>query len=192
MSNEHENTITKLQSAEENLQKLKQEIASLKKSLPPESVQDYSLKGINGDVKLSDLFGDKSDLILIHNMGKSCPYCTLWADGFMGLLPHFKNRAAFVVVSPDDPATQKEFADGRGWKFQMISAQGSTFTKDMGYETDEGYVLPGYSTFHKDKDGKITRITHGYFGPGDDYCGIWHMFELLKDGAGEWQPGFSY
>ena len=77
----------------------------------------------NKTVKLSSLFGNKGDLILIHNMGKNCPMCTMWADGFNGVLQHLEDKAAFVVVSPDGPRTQKNFAKSRGWKFKMLSAE---------------------------------------------------------------------
>src|SRR6516164_9513796 len=60
-------------------------------------------------------------------MGASCPYCTLWADGFNGLLPHIENRAAFVVASPDDPQAQEKFKASRGWRFPMVSHRDSTF-----------------------------------------------------------------
>jgi predicted dithiol-disulfide oxidoreductase (DUF899 family) len=35
---------------------------------------------LQGTVRLSELFAGKADLILIHNMGTTCPNCTLWAD----------------------------------------------------------------------------------------------------------------
>jgi len=66
---------------------------------------------------LAGLFGRKDDLVVIHNMGSSCPYCTLWADGFNGLYDHLANRAAFALSSPDAPAAQKRFAEGpRDWE----------------------------------------------------------------------------
>jgi len=37
----------------------------------------------------------------------------MWADGLTGLLHHIENRAAFVVISPDRPDVQKEFASSR-------------------------------------------------------------------------------
>ncbi len=49
------------------------ELVNLKKQLPREEVNDYELKGQYGLIKLSSLFGDKKDLIIIHNMGVSCP-----------------------------------------------------------------------------------------------------------------------
>ena len=68
----------------QELEALHQEIAEKQKQLAamltsdPQPVEDYAFVG-PGDVprKLSDLFGDKDDLVLIHNMGSRCPYCTL-------------------------------------------------------------------------------------------------------------------
>jgi predicted dithiol-disulfide oxidoreductase (DUF899 family) len=76
----------------------------------PEELADYVFARSNGNVRLSELFGDKIDLIVIHNMGSSCPNCTLWADGFNGIYDHLVNRASFVVSSPDLPAVQTSFA----------------------------------------------------------------------------------
>lgn len=83
----------------------KKKLLQLSRRLPNEEIEkDYSLKDWNGrDVKLSRLFGKNNDLILVHNMGRQCPYCTLWADGFNGLVKHLEDRASFVVVSPDPP-----------------------------------------------------------------------------------------
>ncbi|HEY4822831.1 MAG TPA: hypothetical protein VIH83_04000 [Candidatus Bathyarchaeia archaeon] len=50
-----------------------------------EKVREYVLTDSEGGkAALSTLFGKKDDLILVHNMGRSCPYCTMWADGFNG------------------------------------------------------------------------------------------------------------
>jgi predicted dithiol-disulfide oxidoreductase (DUF899 family) len=149
-------------------------------------VQDYVLKDRdNNDVKLSEMFGDKRDLILVHNMGKSCSYCTLWADGFSGVTYFMEKKAAFVVVSPDAPEVQKAFAGERGWKFKMYSGKDSTFIKDMGYVMDDGSYWPGASIFHKNDDGSISRVTKTYFGPGDDYCSVWHFFDLLPQNSND-------
>ena len=180
-----------LAQAEEDWRDLSKKIVELRRLACGETVEDYAFQTSSGDVKLSSLFDGRDDLVLIHNMGKSCPYCTMWADGFNGLLPHLEDRAAFVVVSPDDPKVQEEFAAGRGWKFRMVSSQGSNFTKEMGYEND-GKPMPGYSTFTRDSDGSIQRIAHAAIGPGDPYCATWHLFDLLKDGVAGWQAKFEY
>lgn len=149
----------------------------------------------NLPVALADLFGDKDDLILVHNMGKRCVYCTLWADGINGFHQHIQDRTSFVVISPDDPATQKEFATSRGWKFKMLSDKDRTFSIDMGFgkmKDDKYYAMPGYSTFHRETDGTIKRIGYDEFGPGDLYAPIWHMLDLLPAGAAGWEPQYEY
>src|SRR5215472_6607797 len=90
---------------------LRQELRAVQATAEPEEVRDYELGTMNGVVRLSALLGDKRDLIVIHNMGVSCAYCTLWADGYNGIYDHLAARAAFVVSSPDPPAAQKKFAD---------------------------------------------------------------------------------
>ena len=159
-------------------------------------MKDYELVSVEGPVRLSDTFGDKDDLILVHNMGAGCPYCTMWADEFNGVLQHLQSRAAFVVVSPNNPKVQQNLARKRGWRFQMYSAEGSEFIGDMGFQQeDEDYMSgyqPGVSVFHRNGDGTIFRVSKDAFGPGDLYCGVWHLFDLLPDGSGEWGPRFDY
>ena len=190
---ENNRLVEKIQKLEDGLYKQAKELAELKRLLPAEDVKDYNF-AVNGgsETKLSDLFGDMSDLIIVHNMGKNCPYCTLWADGFNGLMHHFEDRAGFVVVSPDAPNVQSEFAAGRNWGFKMASDSSGDFTRDMGFLNEDNYWLPGYSTFVKKDDGSIQRVGQAFFGPGDLYNSAWHMFDLLDGGVGDWQPKFGY
>ena len=180
-----------IQNLEEQLFELKKQLAEKRRNQPREEVLDYEFDAQGGEkIKLSELFGSNSDLIVVHNMGKSCPYCTMWADGFNGLVEHLNNRAPFVVCSPDSPDVQREFAHSRGWRFKMISDSGN-FTKDMGFASDEGYA-PGFSTFVKGDDRKIYRIASAWFGPGDDFCSAWHFFAVLADGINSWNPKIEY
>ena len=32
----------------------------------------------------------------------------------------------------------------------------------------------------------------GVWREGDDFCAVWHMFDLLKDGWAGWEPQYSY
>jgi predicted dithiol-disulfide oxidoreductase (DUF899 family) len=170
----------KLQQIEKDLERGRQKMFKVLGKMAKMDIQDYVLKDRNNkDIKFSELFGDKQDLILIHNMGKSCSYCTMWADGFNGIFPHIEKRAAFALVSPDAPEVQRDFADNRGWKFRMYSGIDSPFIKDMGYQTDKGDYWPGASAFHKDEDGNITRVSKTFFGPGDYFCSVWHFFDML-------------
>jgi predicted dithiol-disulfide oxidoreductase (DUF899 family) len=184
-----------IESLEKEVMEKAKKLHALRRQLPPEPVEDVELLGPTGPIRLSRLFGRHEDLLIVHNMGKSCPYCTLWADGLNGMVDHIESRTAFFVVSPDPPEEQKAFAAARGWRFRMLSDGDSGFTKAMGYVNEEDgktQYWPGFSTFRKREDGSVVRIAHGYFGPGDLYCSVWHLFEHLDGGTGEWQPRFTY
>ena len=160
-------------------------------AVEPEPMRDYDFASCEGPKRLSRLFGAKRDLFVIHNMGRSCVHCTLWADGFNGLYPHIADRAAFVVASPDPPDVQQSFAASRAWRFPMVSHQGSSFAADMGYRADDGGWLPGVSVFRRDGE-QIVRVADTGFEPADDFCALWHFFDLLPEGAAGWRAKFAY
>lgn len=181
-----------LAQAWQELQAARQRMIDLRRQLPQEAVRDYVFSGPDGSrVPLSRLFGDKLDLMVIHNMGTSCAYCTLWADGLNGIFPHLQDRAAFVVISPDAPEIQQDFAAQRGWRFPMVSSAGTTFRADLGFQQGDD-LMPGVSVLRKQDDGTIVYVARDMFGPGDDYCAAWHLFDLLPDGSAGWEPRFTY
>jgi predicted dithiol-disulfide oxidoreductase (DUF899 family) len=154
-------------------------------AVEPQEVKDYEFTNIDGPVRLSQLFGHHEDLIVIHNMGISCPSCTLWADGYNGIHQHVVTRAGFVVSSPDRPTVQMKFAESRGWKFPMVSHAASTFAADMGYVSAKGGWIAGVSVFRQESNS-IMRVSDTGFSPSDDFCTLWHFFDLLPGGVGEW------
>ena len=159
---------------------LREEMRAVQAKIDPEEVQDYVFTNTEGEVRLSELFRDHQHLFVIHNMGTSCPYCTLWADGFNGVNDHLQDRAAFVLSSPDSPKKQAAFKAARGWKFPMVSHEGTSFAEDMGYKGDAGFQ-PGVSVFSKDGN-RILRVSDTWFGPGDDFCTVWSLFDLIPEG----------
>jgi predicted dithiol-disulfide oxidoreductase (DUF899 family) len=185
---------------EQDIKRLQREIESLKQQLsearrnqPPEPVEDHALARPDGEtVRLSELFRDHDDLIVVHNMGRGCAYCTMWADGFNGVLPHLEDRASFVVVSRDPPESLLPFAATRGWTFQMVSSAGTGFTEAMGFDGPDATMYPGVSALHRKTDGTIVRTGKDIFGPGDDYSSPWRLFDLLVEGVGAWQPRVQY
>lgn len=182
-------TITEL---EEVIREKKALLAERYRNRPGDVVDDHHFSIPDGErTSLSALFAGRSDLIVVHNMGRDCPYCTMWADGFNGLLAHIEDRASFVVSSPDPPDVQQAFADERGWDFRMVSTADSSFTEAMGFADGEEYY-PGVSTFRRDDDGTIRRIASREFGPFDDFCSAWNMFAILDEGVGEWGPAYEY
>jgi predicted dithiol-disulfide oxidoreductase (DUF899 family) len=183
----------RIDALEAELGVLQGRIAELRRQRAPEPVSDYVFTGWdNRPVHLSELFDGRRDLILVHNMGVGCNYCTLWADGFIGLAPHLSNRAAFVVSSPDPVDVQKSFAQTRGWTFPMVSAHGTSFFHDMGFTDGHGDPMPGVSVFRGGTDGRIMRVQRAEFGPGDQFCAAWHFFDMLADGVDGWEPRSRY
>jgi len=187
----YKTTSEKLAAYRRDIAALREKMRALQATIEPEEVKDYEFATAKGPVKLSALFGGKRDLFVIHNMGKSCPSCTMWADGFNGIYDHLANRGAFVVSSPDAPDVQKAFAESRGWRFPMVSHQGTTFAKDMGYVSKSGGFMPGISVYRLDGQ-RILRVADTQFDDGDDFCPVWHIFDLLPEGRADWRPKFSY
>lgn len=168
---------------------LKKELQAARRTRPQEPVDDWVLRDLdNTPAPLSSLFGAHRDLLVVHNMGRRCNYCTLWADGLNGDIRHLATRCGFALCSADPPATAKEHALARGWTFRVVSGANSDFARSMGYLDDAGRALPGVSAFRRLDDGRIVRTGHTPFGPGDDFCAVWPLFDLLADGAGAWEP----
>ena len=65
----------------------------------------------------------------------------------------------------------------------MVSHAGSTFAADMGYVSEKGGWMPGVSVFRREA-GVIARVSNTGFSPGDDFCTLWHFFDLLPGGIG--------
>lgn len=181
----------KVLALEKEIADKKTELKKLREQLSPQEVPDYTFEDSQGgEVKLSELFGDKDELILVSNMGKSCRYCTLWADNYNGIVKPLNDRAAFAVVSPDSPDVQKKFAGSRGWNFRLASHQNNTWASDFGFQ-GEDHIMPGVLSFTKE-NGKIYFHSRTFFGPGDNYCNMWDFIDLLPKGVNGWVPKYDY
>ena len=78
-------------------------LAILQQSNRGNEVTNYSFSTLNEETSLMDLFGEKDKLLLIHNMGQGCRYCTLWADGFNGFVQHIESTISVALVSKAPP-----------------------------------------------------------------------------------------
>ena len=165
-------------------------LAALRKAEPPVEVRDYAFQTLTGETMLSDLFAGRDRLLVIHNMGQGGRYCTLWADGFNGLVSHLEDAMAVVLVSKDPPETQRRLAQDRGWRFRMASHGGGAYMTDQrkmaGHDNCPGAVV------YERRNGKIFRRGRAAFGPGDLYSPIWHLLALGGIAADEWTPQFHY
>ena len=82
------------------------------------------------------------------------------------------------------PAAQRAGAEKRGWRFPMVSADGTSLFKDLGFEADGG-PMPGASILHRNADGSLARQVSVPFGPGDKFCSVFNFFELLPEQASD-------
>jgi predicted dithiol-disulfide oxidoreductase (DUF899 family) len=123
-------------------------------------------------------------------MGQACRYCTLWADGLNGFLPHLEDRFSVVLLSKDSPELQQRFAHSRGWRFRMASHG------DGAYNLEQS-VMPGTANYpgivcYQREGGKILRKNSTVWGPGDQFCSIWPILSLAGIGEDNWTPQYSY
>jgi len=158
---------------------LEEELNQLRAKLSGEVITDFTLTDRDGgSIRLSTLFGPRDQMLLIHNMGFDCSYCTMWADGFNAVYDHIAAKAAFVLSSPDAFDRQQSEATARSWRFPMVSTRESSIARDLGFERD-GKPLPGVSALVKAPDGTLTRAGMASFGPGDRFCPVWNLLDLL-------------
>lgn len=162
----------------------------LRKQATPTSVPNYGFQTLEGSVSLLDLFGSKSKLFVIHNMGQGCRYCTLWADGLNAFLPHLESSFAVVLLSKDAPETQRNFANARGWRFRLASHGGGEYIREQSV-VPEHDNMPGIVCYER-KGEEIFKLNSAVFGPGDLYCSLWHILSLGGIGEEEWTPQYSY
>ena len=138
------------------MMELSQRLAKLRKEAALSAeVPDYTLETLTGSVTLSSLFAGKDILFAIHNMGQGCRYCTLWADGLNGFIPHLEDKYSLVLLSKDSPEVQQRFAHSRGWRFRMASHGGGAYATEQTVTPGEDN-MPGIACYQK-IDGKIFR-----------------------------------
>lgn len=180
-----------IEETEAEIARLATKLLQLRASNPGIPVQNYEFQTLSGKTTLLDLFEGKDKLILIHNMGQGCRYCTLWADGFNGLLPHLENACAVALVTKDSPEVQRTFALSRGWHFKMASHGGGAYIQEQSVHPKEANA-PGVVCYER-KGNEIFRKNASSFGPGDHYSPLWHLLSLTGiSGFSDWTPQYAY
>jgi predicted dithiol-disulfide oxidoreductase (DUF899 family) len=208
----------KLRLAEIDLMQQREQVAAMRRALPPGPVvDDYEfLEGprslSDGDtpvttVRLRDLFtAPNRPLIVYHLMyGKAqtepCPMCTQWIDGFNGIAHHLAQNADLVIVAAADLPALRGYGRQRGWnRLRLLSAGGSTFKFDLGSEDADGGQDSTVSVFVRDADGNVRhtysatpRMAGDIDQRGIDLlCATWHLLDLTPQGRGEWYSSLSY
>jgi len=200
-----------LREAEIALKDQRERVAELRRSLPADTgVPDHVFREATPDgtrdVRLSELFEDRDKtLILMHFMyGKKqalpCPMCTLWADGYDGIVRHLRQRVNFAVLVAGDPGLFAEFGRERGWRnVRIVSAGDSSFKRDVGLEGEDGEQMPGVSVLRLAADGGLTHfytggafMGEGHFRGMDLLSPFWSFLDLTPEGRGDAMPSLRY
>ena len=179
-----------IEALRQKIYELGRELHRLEKTAEGAPVPNYAFDTLEGEVSLSDLFGPHDWLLAIHNMGQGCRYCTLWADGLNGFLPHLESVMAVVLLSKDDPVSQRRFANSRGWRFRLASHGSGNYLKEQSV-MDGQENMPGVTAYQR-RGGDIYRKNSAVFGPGDQFCAFWNFIALTGLDESGFTPQFYY
>lgn len=153
-------------------------------------IPDYTFTTLDGTTTLSALFTGRDRLLVIHNMGQACSYCTLWADSLNAVLQHLEDAIAVALVSKDHPAVQRRMALDRGRRFRLASHGGGAYMAEQ-CTVGKWEDIPGTAIYERDGD-TIRRRGRATFGPGDLYSPVWHLLSLAGLGPDAWTAQFHY
>lgn len=196
--------------AEIRLRRTLEEVAALRRQLPPGGVaQDYTFDGANGKLRLADLFERGESLVAYSfmygpNMERPCPMCTSILDGLEGNAQHIAQRTNLVVIAKSPIERILAFARSRGWsRLRLLSSQGNSYNRDYYAETADGAQMPMLNVFRRD-GGTIrhfygTELLYAKEEPGqnarhvDLIWPLWNVLDLTPEGRGtDWYPKLEY
>jgi predicted dithiol-disulfide oxidoreductase (DUF899 family) len=191
-------------------------VAALRRELPLDTeVEDYLFARGPADldrdgpveqVSLSELFvSPDKPLIVYHFMYGAaqttpCPMCTMWLDGFNGIVRHVTQRANLAVVAAAPIRQLRTYARHRGWSnLPLLSSASCTFKTDLQTQTPQGGQRPAISVFSKADGGTVRHFYTGEptldentWGGLDQYCPVWNLFDLTPQGREDWNPQLDY
>ena len=205
-----------LLAAEKEFTRQRDALSAKRREMPWAKVEkNYTFEGPNGKVSLSDLFRDKSQLIVYHFMfgpgwEQGCPGCSFVSDHVDGALVHLNARdVAYTAVSRATLPEITAFKKRMGWHFPWVSSNQNDFNFDyhVSFSKDHGsngkvqynYAerefpseeAPGLSVFCKNAAGEIFHTYSSYARGLDIHLGAYNFLDLTpkgRDEAGLSQP----
>lgn len=185
-----------------------EEVAALRRMLPPGGrvEKEYQFRSTNGSlISLSSLFeAGKTSLFIYHfmyssTMERPCSMCASLLDGVHAQSGQLKQRINIAILADRDHESLAQWQSERPWSdFKVLSSKGSDFIKDYRCESDTGHALPMYHIFTKSQQG----IVHTWGSellfektPGDPrhadlFWPLWGILDLTPEGRGDdWYPG---
>ena len=155
-----------LQLAEIELMRQRERVAELRRGLPQgAAIQDYAFEEgpanlDAGDtpirtVRLSELFSAPNRSLVVYQLmfGKKnttpCPMCTLWIDGWNGVLIIWPRTSTLRSWPRPIRWRCEHIARARGWhRLRLLSCGANTFKYDLGSEDREGNQDSTVPVFH--------------------------------------------
>ena len=207
-----------LRLAEIDLIAHREQVAQLRRDLPPGPVVDdyVFLEGPRdldaGDdpvteVRLSELFTEPGRPLIVYELmyGKAqtepCPMCTMWIDGFNGVGHHLAQNVDFVIAAAADPSALRQHARNRGWhNLRLLSCGTSTFKYDLLSEDAGGNQDSTISVFTRDRDGTLRHVysAHPWMAEEIEQRGIdllspvYNLLDLTPEGRDDWYAKLTY
>jgi len=195
---------------EKNLTRLRDQLSAERRELPWVKIEkNYIFDGPEGKQSLSDLFNDKSQLMIYHFMlgsewDEGCPSCSFWADNFNGIDIHLAHRdISFLAVSRANYSKIEAYKQRMGWNFKWVSSLESDFNYDLGvsFTEDEKIVneitynylkqpyfideLAGVSVFFQNENGNVFHTYSTYSRGLDILNGAYNYIDLSPKGRDE-------
>lgn len=173
-------------------------VAEKRRALPPggQLKEDYVFEWANDGkvgtpVRFSELFGDKSSLLLYSfmfgpNWDNPCTSCTSLVDGFDRTWYQVSRHAAFVAIAKAPAARINEWAKRRGWsQIPLVSGSKSTYQADYKCQAADSDDMqwPVMHVFRKDR-GKILHFwgTESMSNHVDTVWAYWNLMDFTPEG----------
>jgi predicted dithiol-disulfide oxidoreductase (DUF899 family) len=195
---------------EKEFTRLRDQLSAQRRALPWVRVEkNYLFDGPRGKESLSDLFEDRSQLIVYHFMygpdwEEGCPSCSFWADNYNGIVVHLNQRDISLVAVSKAPFDKLvRYRERMGWNFKWVSSFVNEFNRDFRVsfsqeEIDSGEVYynygptrfpsteaPGISVFFKNSRQEIFHTYSCYARGLDMLNGAYHLMDLTPKGRDE-------
>lgn len=137
---------------EKEITKARDALNAARRRLPMVRMEkDYRFAGPDGEVKFSDLFEDRRQLIIYHFMfdprwDDGCLTCSRYVDSLSGLNTLHARDTTFALVARAPYAKLAAWKARRGWNVPWYSSYGSDFNYDLHVTFDES-VAPTVHNF---------------------------------------------
>jgi predicted dithiol-disulfide oxidoreductase (DUF899 family) len=131
-------------------------LAAERRRLPMVRIdKDYLFEGLDGDVRLADIFEGRRQLLIYHFMlgpgEDACTGCSSFTDN-VGNLSHLHARdTTFALMSRAPLDELMEYEQRMGWDLPWYSSYGNHFNRDFGLTTDAGETF-GLNAYLRDGD----------------------------------------